>query len=908
MAGTWISFAGAACKSVVFRRSRGYGPDTSEVVLPAKSLASLGLKAPEVGALAKRAKVSPADVSAIQRGGAKAFVAPTAIPFEGTLELAHVGLGEELHRLRAPLFVADVEVVKADVRGEPVLVRLTLVDERHFWSRGVLTRWSFNRIRPGTSKLQLDSVGEDGKALTRAQIAERVTSALFRKPKLAASPERWADDRGPIELERYGFAVEALARLVREGGALEPCLRLDGEVAIHEAGDGKVAAAAGKDGDARGPNVTPIPVSLWKRGAGEVERTELGYPEDYVLVAGGEKITTVAVDDWEPVLVVKGKVWPLDDVHVKRLTSGKLSFEALRSWALGSTSEQGIPGASEAAVRLLRAQAFQRWRLPKVVNPDGTPGENARLLPLRPRAETEGGRRRPVTVETYVFRPAQITVRGPRAVQAQVDVVEAIKELARIRLAVERHPAFGRPRIDLSSPLTAGRAILEALEPTDDVSEISSEEVQRFVDHVRTVEEIRQVEPGFAQLYEAQLRRKFAAEDKASGGAQEALFDLAKAVDEFSRATESERKVARAGKLRGAREVLRGQLKKAQRALATARLKRERDAAAGVTPEGQAPLVHLVYENVLARTTDAGARVVDAEQGVIATSGIAGHLARELVQVPRDGGPLVLCPVRVVFGTVARPRVDVPPGKQATGKASESKPAAAKLEREETLLEQMLAGKAPELDKALEAAEAKARAARDGLPGPPPRVRTEDLAEADRTLTREREDVKARTHPLCSGGENVIPETLTDRETWYAAAFVRSGRGEAKTVELERLPFDQAHRIDRPDLVELVGLDGASNVATLNEAALALAKAAFRKAEVMTTTKRVLPHVWPIQCDGVVAAIEIRSREKSGAPCGFETTVWTGANAWALPTGLRTTARPGKPPKDGNVKREGLAP
>jgi hypothetical protein len=105
------------------------------------------------------------------------------------------------------------------------------------------------------------------------------------------------------------------------------------------------------------------------------------------------------------------------------------------------------------------------------------------------------------------------------------------------------------------------------------------------------------------------------------------------------------------------------------------------------------------------------------------------------------------------------------------------------------------------------------------------------------------------------------------------------------------VPLDQALRVYRP-WVRLLPLEGEGNVAVLERDALALAQQVFRRAPSVKGSVHKLAGPWPVQCDGVVAGVEIRSEVKDDAPCGFTTIITVGSDPPWLPERSRPRTNP----------------
>ena len=108
--------------------------------------------------------------------------------------------------------------------------------------------------------------------------------------------------------------------------------------------------------------------------------------------------------------------------------------------------------------------------------------------------------------------------------------------------------------------------------------------------------------------------------------------------------------------------------------------------------------------------------------------------------------------------------------------------------------------------------------------------------------------------------------------------------------------LDRAVRLDDPELAELVLLDGSSNAADLLARATARAAVRLNTPDAVASRRLLLAHPWPVNCDGVVAAVEVTMRTtKEGVPCGFETLITTGAGNAPLPVPGTTRARSRSP-------------
>lgn len=238
--GTYAAFSNVACFDVLFQRSRGWASDVTVVDIPASDVITLERPGP--------LSVRRPHASQV-RGGTGAGLlgpapVPAQVPHEGYLHLAERVGGEVWSVDIGPLFVVRCEAVKSPDGSQVVRYRLSLVDERYFWPRGILPRWSYNRRR-GDGTIAADSLRVDGQPHTRREIAELAATSLFRRPRIAHAPDEWSTDRRAVEFEPFSTAVAALSQLATEDGLEEPCLRLDNTIALHHAGDGRRRSLTG---------------------------------------------------------------------------------------------------------------------------------------------------------------------------------------------------------------------------------------------------------------------------------------------------------------------------------------------------------------------------------------------------------------------------------------------------------------------------------------------------------------------------------------------------------------------------------------------------------------------------------------------------------------------------------------
>ena len=875
-AGTFATYQGIPLRACTFNRGRGWSASTSTVEVlasQAKPFSVADVPPPDVFRSQVRGQkdANPerrfADV--IDAGGGELYMAEEAR--DGTRWEVRVG----------PLYVIRTEVVKKAHGGDVERVRLTLADGRYFWPRGVMERWSFNRVRADGSlakdstkseKDAKDLGGAVGDLFTRYEVATIATRGLPGAPKLVAAPERWRLDKGPIEFPRFPAAVESLHSLVAKAGLEDPCLRLDGSVAFHAAADGKSGYASSpggandkdfpapdplksqtKDGPAPGSGSAGAVagfvggVVLSKDGTGRGRAVDVGYPEEFVVVVGGERIVSVAVDDWEPVLVLPGsRIVPLNEETVRLLTDGAFGIEWLKRFVLLPTAYQNNPKLDPEVGDLLADQAWRMFRLPgaEVETPaeDGgtvrNPGPNAHLLPLLPRAECVSGRRLAPTVECFHFTTEHVELRGS---PAQLALAELLRQIAKLK---ESAPA----RVGAASLINPlpGLSANDVLGPEGEeirAQGVTIHEIQQMLTRVRQIQSYRKSRTGpagsgeeFADRLLSLTRQQIAAEEQNGAPAGRAdLFDAAVAIWNAEEKLRAEAGFVesltaknlkdllnkREGERAALAQVVLDLAKKANQARAEAR---RRIQTTGTSATGEAFGLVLLSNRPKrgTRKEDQGARVVDAEAGIVRTSQLAGHVDPDGCPDPLDA-KFVPRPVRVIFGAVLRPRLDVAPG-----------------------------------------------------------------VEAPKTGTSEFPSDPSKA----GGGENVIPSALSDQETYYTAAFQRVARGNPIKVQLSSVVFDRAVRIYERDFVELVPLDGRSNAHELDQRAANLVAERMNVPDQVETTRLVLARPWPVQCDGVVSSVTIVMREKDGAPCGFETIIQTGSSASEVQPQGATRERP----------------
>lgn len=919
--GTFATWAGIPCFTAKFIRARGWESDTSEVEIPARIGAGkpLGMSTPQAGTIARRPKGDgPAGGGSSSARPSFSGPAPSAdaIPHEGFLILTEVVNGQEWTVTIGPLFVARAEAVRTPDGSDTARIRLYLVDERYFWPRGFMRRWSYNRRR-GDGTIAQDSVKPGGAPWARAEIAAETTLSLFRSPALVAMPAEWQGDTRAVEFLPCSPAVTALSVLVTEAGLEAPCLRLDNTIALHKAGEGRVGYARG----GRGANKEDFPpqVRAYKDGAGQGVVTENGYPEDYVVVAGGVRIASTALDSWVPILILNGRdVVFLTEERMRFLTDGRYGLDWLHRFILQPNAYQSVVGLSTELLDVFRTQPYRLFLMPgalvetKVQKDPAAgkadfgvvyePGPNAHLLPLLDRAETAAGRRLPVLIEASRYTTVHQALRGTEAQIRMAGILRAIS-LLRSQAPKRKDRVGAAPPGTISGtarPDDQGAFGLNPITVADvfkgnDLRAggrgVSIEELQRNLDRVREIDSYRDTPAGdvFAdELEKLTAQQLQAEEDLGADAGRTEMFEIAQEILAVEKRLKELTDLGGPDALKkrldaqGVRDALLNSLsEKLEKIERDRAATKERERIGG--DSGDKPLSMVILKNL--RRAEVKGRVYSAEQGIVEIDELAVHAEIDPTAFKAgDSFPAVPsspahargvpCPVRVTFGAVVRPRTDRPWGTSAPRRPVTGEPAPIERLPGETL-GAFQARRRRELEAQVDAVTPQ--------PGETP---AEFLARRGRD---------------CPPEPDVIPEALSDDESYYVAAFRRTGRGAGARVPLDAVPRDQAVVLSQPEFVELVPIEENGNRGDLDEQAEALALARFLVADQVQTTRTTLARAWPVQCDGLVSSVEIAMRFKEGAPCGFETIVTSGGLAPAAK--IRPRPRTGN---GGGARREGL--
>lgn len=895
MGGSLVSFSGVRCSRLVrLARSRGYDADLSviEVPVPRLDAYSFAVAAPgeatgpidlQVPDLAQIRSLSPGTRAA---GTPARPPTPKPLPdvrliFGGTLCVAEAQ-DEDWQVVAHPMLVTRVERQRRGQNGSAVLV-VTLADERFLWGRGFVRRWSFNRTR-ADGLVARDSVGPGGLPWRLDEVARQLVGALPRGKKLSAFPADWSGKPvGHVEFAPFAPAVSCLAELERERGIEAPCLRWDGTVALHRLGEGRVGYAPKGEGS----NALELPnaVRLSKQGTGAGHTAQATYPDDFVLVRGKERIQTVAVDGWDPVLVVRARrrdpagpqasgvqdlelaqgdevgaprVLRLNDETVKALSKGKLNLEGLRRWIVQPPAYQDAVGLPEDVARLFRDQAGRLYRCPRVEEEDDgaggrIPAQNAGLLPLLPRAETVDGRRAPIMVQTYRFKARHKVLGAPgdreerqfgESQQRVRELRERAQELARVQKKPNPFvdPWSSRNHLTGSGTLSVQELLGDALLNNPNTPPI--EDLQRAIDAARVVEALREVDAGLAGEYEAELQAQAEAISALNGTPEKELFQLGKEAARFE-----------------------AQLRDS----ASSSLSLIGGESADITDLGSSLSLFLSDNDTAKRARDVfrksladNMRALGRQGDDRVTRAKAGVTARSLLKP--DTGPIFV---------VNLPRTE------DVGASVYS----------------------PELG-IVETSTLAGWLDPEGVPSPadsrflfkPVRVIFGAVVRPGFGVT-DVDDTKTRTRALVPGdalGGDAIP---------FHRAFRRNAAGGADAVSLDEVPPGEGTVVplDRHELIPLVG---EGNTGELELLARELAEERCRVRPLIESETWVAGRPWPVQCDGVVQSVEIVQRASGN---GFETRVVIGAGI-KDPDPMRTRTRPA-PQKDrgDGSSREGSA-
>lgn len=859
MSGTIATYQGLPCQDVSYRCSRGWAADTTTVTfLAADFPTDFEFITPEPGDLGRWRSEVRTDLAPIRGNGARTprkVSLPNRLEFAGALVMAEVDRsGAEFVRIVDPLYCVSVETVRRNSDGSVAVVMARLVDARFFAAQGFIRRWSFNRV-DASGIYAKDSVKENGEPLTLAEIADEVAGHLFGNPVLAHTPEVWATRHPSVELARFQPASQALARLGQEYGAGELCQLQGDTVGLYAPGEGRVGyASTSKEQNDRD---LPEPLLLDLKGTGQTRGREATYPPDFVVVVGGLRVATVRMDDLEPVLVVEDEVVVLDEETVRKLTKGQYGLQWLNVFVLAPQAYQDDVGLDPRVTKLLREQAYRLWRLPGVEVEDAAAKPSASSL-FGPAGffdaehERSGSKRR---------------VKGPNA--HLLPLLDRAETSAGRRLPV---------RIDAYRFTSVHRAMAPSLE-------------QQQLAAVKTaLERLRE-----GARREAAQRGKPDPYDLAQWKEQD-LYVTVPLLHSF---------VGQMG-LRGF------SYEEFERAVQRLRLAERMQASAPSYVNEYRKTMDELYEvegklgNAGPRLLEVVKKVVEFEKEVAKSVSWDEWLDDEARQKAERLRNEVKADLLALDRWVEEQRQRTQVG---------AKP---RLKAQTAVFVQNLAR---QLD-----ADAQVYSVALGI------VRTSDLSghvfhegapvvEATffvpksplvtfGAVLRPRVDGHPNRVPTGSvfskAHETAIPSVLSDTESYYTAAYRRTSDGKAEPIALDQVPRGQGVPIERPELVELVPFEGPSNKVALDRAAQTLAEGIFTKPSKVESAKYSVARPWPVLCDGVVSAVEIKMRPNGK---GFVTTIHTGSDAPDLaPGGGMTRVRVRRGGHSDAAAREGLLP
>lgn len=914
MGKTLITYQGLIAESVRFVRSRGYDADVSTVTIPLSSFpAGFSFAAPRevLGVVPEPEKI---DIASFQPTPRSSFQ-PAGTLYMGELVDAdplEPGSQAQVFELAVhPLWILRVERVLAgmDAAGNlaEAVVVVYLVDERFFWERGHLAIWSFNR-------LSIDGRPAPGVVpRTRRSIAESVAADMFRSPKIAAAPATWDALAGPVEFPALGAPVQALRQLVEDGGCLEPCLRLDGTIALHRAGDGHLAYAP--EGKGANRSELPLSVRLWEEGTGEGYVVEPQYPPRWIVVRGSERIATVQVDDAEAVFFIDTGVLsvdqqdalarglleeagrrglkpeqvrargfkdqgvvPITETSVRTLSRGLFGLEDLKVWVLLPAEAQNSTPLPEPVIRVLQ-QAWRLWRV-RGVGPE-TPLEesNAHLLPLLDRAETGAeGKRLPVLVEREGFRPVHGPLNPQGSIEGDLTTNDAAQQAAMARIdrakAAVAQAAAAKIVPDPFRHGTGSDVIIPGRASGFGVAAEaanSAREAERFLtlptDAV--LGDVFQDLTGRGVNAE-RLQRKIKAA-RAANAAREvdgaAAADYAKGLEDLYRARGEATDQPELEEWEVAKDLaeldafLREQRKAGETLAQTA--SRFRDKVDRVRLKAKLQL------EALDRRAKEQANRTRARQPS------AGSKPRDVLSYVNNLGRFPDHEARVVSAA-------------------------------QGLLETSALAGTLKFDKVPSPEMAPRGEVQRFVPG---RVRVSFGAVLRPRATGAAPTLETQVRKPAG---NARPDALGDVVTYFARAYKRGGESRGEELPVDRVPVGESLTVIRRDLPpELIPLPPAEgNTRALELATRATAEGIFAgtaETKVETATY-VLGRAWPIQPDGVVAQVLIEDGRGEAPGCGLITTVEVGLRVPTVdPTRTRTRPPAPRDVRDG-ATREGLRP
>lgn len=294
-------YQGFVCSSVTFRTSPGLAHDTTTVELYVDDFNSLEFSE----------GYAP---SSVRPPGAQ-FRQPLAIYSAGTLLMSTDAGGELVSRAISDLYVYKVKKPKAGVtRGS---VRLTLVDGRHLWNRGYLDQWRFNL--PVSNKVSLEDM------------VKGIVSCLPANKGVRRVPRAWSSSYPVYEFDYLGKPRAALREILGDRHAR---VAWNDDTTVSFWLDGERSKELEDLVETRKSYIEDMD------GEGHIVGKGYNHPAPVVGVVGGERIATVGIDRWEPVVMIDGNPVALAD--------------ALKAFAPKGTAEKTATGS--VAKRLEQVQ------------------------------------------------------------------------------------------------------------------------------------------------------------------------------------------------------------------------------------------------------------------------------------------------------------------------------------------------------------------------------------------------------------------------------------------------------------------------------------------------------------------------------------------------------------------------
>lgn len=470
-AGGWdATFQGLVVTSFQVRRGVGLTPDAS--VLQVYAPSDPTYQVPNIDETGKNAPTPALPLSDLSDAVNESPIPDPVVGWRGALRVRE-GADSELWPADAP-WVGEMFYV-SDVTRDPTSeeATITLLDVRALWQEGgFLTRWEFNLYDREQAIIERTTNSETGRPYTLTEIASYLVSRLPGGVTFGGAPARWAGLTPTLRFAPLSLPVDALAEVLDKFPA-RLVLQWGGAVSFWEPGEQNLPGWNYSPGQALGEappedtagegsgrraavNTLPLP-ELWES---VTEGFAYAYPPEYAVVAGGERVASVAIDYWEPVLQIDGEFWDLP-AGLRYLLSGKrdrlaevedqirkieqaaadtpggfipadspvgpLREEAqkiradaratqatpeelgwLQRFILRRGDYQSLSRKLTAAgIEILRRDAYKLWRMP------GADTYRRHLLPLLDRAETDGrGVRLRPTAYTYRYRFAQRPITG----------------------------------------------------------------------------------------------------------------------------------------------------------------------------------------------------------------------------------------------------------------------------------------------------------------------------------------------------------------------------------------------------------------------------------------------------------------------------------------------------------------